>query len=366
MKRLTAMVAVMLFGVVSARAAKVSCDDDLPHVLNVGVPRTSMSDQETLRLPQLLQTLFGAAYEDRCGAGKELQIHLAFGSDYEVLDWLERGSVDAGIVPHLSLFLLTHRNRDGFRELSPATAEGAGILRPLAPAPSCRTYANGRWTACDANAKLDAFADALADGRESGDTRVMFASHLSSTGFLHPIERVARRLAELKPTDEEAAEFWTRFFAVARFRIDSDPALDPFQLALAEEKVATNLTILDYPGEETIRLTRQQPTANRQLPPYAQHFIITPDAAQLLPRASFVEPWNGGMPQIDESVTTILAQNDLPAPFAQLVHANATYGTRTFSFTILESMRLLQQQQRSSGQKELALVLPGGGVKAAY
>ncbi len=365
MKRL-AVAAVMLCGALSAEAAKVSCDDDLPHVLSVGVPRTSMSDAETARLPQLLQAAFAPAYIDKCGAGKDLQIHLAFGSDYEVLDWLERGSVDAGIVPHLSLFLLTNRNQNVLKELDAASSAGVGILRPLAPAPACRRFANGRWTECDPAETLNAFVDAIIAGEDPGKTRLMFASHLSSTGFLYPIEQTAKKLAALKPTDAEAEAFWQRFFAAARFRLDSVTDVDPFILALEEEKLKGDLTVVAYPGEETLLLSGQAPIANGRTRGYQQHFVISAEAAQLLPKATFVEPWNEEQPSIDPSVTAILARENPPEPFAQLVHASPTFGTRIFAFTIRESLRLLKQQQRSSGLAELALVLPGGGVKAAY
>jgi hypothetical protein len=363
MKRLLAAV-VMLWMAVTAHAAKVSCDDDLPHVLSVGVPRTSLSDEDAKRLPQVLGTLFGAAYADKCKQGKALQVNLAFGSDYEVLDWLERGSVDAGIVPHLSLFLLTHKNRNALREWNAAAAADTGILRPIAPQPSCRRYVHGQWTSCatTAMAAYDALIADLAAGKTAGPTRVMFASHLSSTGFLYPVERAAGAFARLQPSDEEAANVWQQLFDVARFRIDSSPDLDPFALALDEEKVRQDLMVIAFPGEETLGDAAPSTPA----PAYGQHFVVTAAAEQLLPKAVFVDVWNGEAPPIDPNVTRMLESDHPPRPFETLARAEPTFGVRTFSFTINESLRLLKQQQRSSGLSELALVLPGGGVKAAY
>lgn len=373
MKRLVAVV-VMLWIAVTAQAAKVSCDDDLPHVLSVGVPRTSLSDDDAKRLPQVLRGLFGPAYVDKCGQGKALQINLAFGSDYEILDWLERGSVDAAVVPHLSLFLLTHKNRGALRELNAAAAANIGILRPIAPQPSCRQYVHGRWTACPttAMAAYDALIADLAAGKTAGHTRVMFASHLSSTGFLYPVERAASAFARLKPSDEEADNVWQQLFDVARFRIDSSPDLDPFALALDEEKTKQDLTVIAFPGEETLRdvtpsaTAAGTPAATAAGPAYGQHFVVTAAAEQLLPKAGFVDVWNGEVPPIDANVMEMLESQHPPRPFETLARAEPTFGVRTFSFTIRESLRLLKQQQRSSGVNELALVLPGGGVKAAY
>lgn len=360
MKRVAWLCAFVVLAVMSADAAKVPCEDDLPHVLNVAVPRTRVVDEETNLLPRILENLFGPAYVDPCGAGKELQIHLAFGSDYEVLDWLERGSVEAAVVPHLSLHLLGDRRE--LRELSSSAEPVPDILRPLPAVPECRRYAGGRWTACNAESTFDAFTAALARGDSPGDVRVMFSSHLSSTGFLAPIQRAAARVTT--KTDAERKAFWEQFFSVARFRIDASPKIDPFALALEEEKVKGALTVIAWPGEETLRASGVMGGTGTT---WAQHFVITPEAAELLPRAPFGKPWNGGSLPIDPAIDKMIkAGADAPSVFAQLAHVDPTYGTRTFSFTIRESLRLLHQQQRSSSQSGLALVLPGGGVKAAY
>src|SRR5687767_11787160 len=105
MRRIAAL-AGLLLGAFAAQAGQSSCEDVLPHVMNFGVPRTSLAPDIAQRLPKTLADLVQPRYQDPCKQGKNLQIHLAFGSDYEVLDWIERGSVDGGIVPDLSLWLL--------------------------------------------------------------------------------------------------------------------------------------------------------------------------------------------------------------------------------------------------------------------
>lgn len=357
MKALMAAVAVLCMAV--SAAAEVPCGDQLPNVLNVGIPRTALTDDQAKQLSQTLRTLFVPAYAD-C---RSLQINLAFGSDYEVLDWLERGSVDAGIVPHLSLFLLTHRNRDKLRELNEESSRAIGLLRPLAPAPECRRYDGRNWKPCagSAIAAYDALIADLAAGKPVGHRRVMFASHLSSTGFLHPIERAASTFARLGASDEEAEVLWQQLFDAARFRIDSAET-NPFALALQEEKVKHDLTVIAFPGEETLRDAPAPATG----PAYAQHFVVTSAAEKLLAKATFIDPWNGEQPSVDPAVTEMLAREHPPRAFETLANAEPTFGVRTFGFTVNESLRLLRQQQRSSGLQELALVLPGGGVKAAY
>ena len=55
----------------------------------------------------------------------------------------------------------------------------------------------------------------------------------------------------------------------------------------------------------------------------------------------------------------------LPLPFFRSSTRSPTFGVRTFGFSVDEAFRLLRQEQVPS-ERRLALVLPGGGVKAAY
>jgi ABC-type phosphate/phosphonate transport system substrate-binding protein len=89
----------LLLAAVTVEAAQSSCDDYLPHALSFAVPRTALTEEVAAKLPKTLASLVQPMYVDPCGKGKALQINLAFGSDYEVIDWLERGRVDGGIVP---------------------------------------------------------------------------------------------------------------------------------------------------------------------------------------------------------------------------------------------------------------------------
>ncbi|HEX2252459.1 MAG TPA: hypothetical protein VHQ65_04240, partial [Thermoanaerobaculia bacterium] len=60
------------------------------------------------------------------------------------------------------------------------------------------------------------------------------------------------------------------------------------------------------------------------------------------------------------------AEVRVPSAFARLADPEPSLGVRTFAFTPEETVRLLRADQRISGRSRLALVLPGGGVKAAY
>lgn len=209
MKRIIVVMA-MWCGAFAAYAAKPSCKDHLAHVLNFGVPRTALSAEQAEGLPETLATLVRPVYVDPCKKGKSLQINLAFGSDYEILDWMERGIVDGGIVPDLSLWLLNY-DENPLLELNPQASASLPVLRALKPAPVCMQYAGKRWRPCAASAET-AYAELLAGiaaGKLAGTRRVMFASHLSSTGFLDPIERASGVFSRSGAGEEEQQEMWS-------------------------------------------------------------------------------------------------------------------------------------------------------------
>jgi predicted acylesterase/phospholipase RssA len=358
------LVALLLLGAIPAHAAQPSCKDQLPHVLTFGVPRTSLPDDSRQRLPMTLADLVGPLYVDPCGAGKSLQIHLAFGSDYEILDWMGRGQIDGGIVPNLSLWLLNY-DENPLLELNPEASQDVLILRPLKPEPACMQLGPRGWRPCAANAEAE-YAALLADiaaGNDVGARRVMFASHLSSTGFLDPIERAFEVFSQSGRDEAAQDAMWEKLFSVAHFAIDSDPARNPFLLAAQEEPQPRGVTVIAFPGEEV--LARDDAPAVDEQGSYREHLLISSNVRTLFREGAVVTPEHP-TPIVSSEFEKRLRREPLPPSLARIVHGDPASGVRGYAFTIEESLRLLAQQQRSSDQSELALVLPGGGVKAAY
>ncbi|MFL6245045.1 MAG: hypothetical protein ACJ74H_03400 [Thermoanaerobaculia bacterium] len=355
MKRIACVVG-LLFGAVAVQAAQSSCKGHLAHVLNFGVPRTSLSEEAATKLPETLANLVGPMYEDPCHEGRSLQINLAFGSDYEVLDWMERGSIDGAVVPDLSLWLLK-QDENPLRELNAERAAQVEILQPRMPSPVCRRYVGGRWTACDAEKTYGALLAAIAAGKDVGTRRVMFASHLSSTGFLDPVEKAFALFA-----DDEAK--WEKLFRAAHFTVDTEVKVNPFVLALQEEaSVPADLTVIAFPGEEVLA---RGPAPPADAKTYREHLVVSSSASALFKPAAFASPYDGKRSILPRELEALLALPHPPRPLEVIAQGDPDSGVRSYAFTIHESLRLLAQQQRSSGQSDLALVLPGGGVKAAY
>jgi predicted acylesterase/phospholipase RssA len=374
MKRIGIVVAGLVMSAFAALAQPPDCVDELARVLNVGIPRTAIAGEESERLARTIADVLGGAYIDRC---KELQISFAFGSDYEVMDWLERGSVDAAIVPDLSLWLLTSRDGIPLRELNDEGSSKIDLLRPLVPAPSCRHYEGGRWSACakSPRATLDALLSNIAAGRPNVSTRVVLASHISSTGFLDPIVRAVPYLQQRGDSVEAREAAWAQLFDAIVFAIDPSP--DPFEDVLDDAKALSQLDVVFYPGEETLEGIKEPPSNGSA---YREHFVISEAAGTSFTPSAFVDRSARTTPLIAPALQALLM--DVPSPQAGnrpwrrrvppprplevIARPEPVFGIRSFSFSLHESLRLLAQQQRSSGVQQLALVLPGGGVKAAY
>jgi len=377
MKRIVIAIAGLAMSAVTALAQPLDCVDDIAQVLNVGIPRTAVAVAvaERERLAQKIADVLDSAYIDPC---RELQISFAFGSDYEVMDWLERGSVDAAIVPDLSLWLLTARDGIPLRELNREASSKIDLLHPLAPAPSCRHYEAGKWSTCarSPRATYDALLDNISNGRPNGTTRVIFASHLSSTGFLDPIVPAVRKLTKRGDSVDAREAAWAQLFDVVTFAIDPSP--DPFEDVLEDAKAPGKLDVVFFPGEETLEGMQ---AATPEGKAYREHFVISAAKASLFTNSAFENVSPGTPPPlIDRSLQALL--QDVPStqsgnrawrrrvppprPLEVIAKAEPVFGIRSFSFSLHESLRLIAQQQRSSGIPKLALVLPGGGVKAAY
>ena len=98
------------------------CDSSLPLILDVGLPY--MKGVELDDLERSLQAVIGERYLASAPCPQRpLRVNVALGSDYQVIDWLDRGLVDMGVVPVLGLHLL---RRDGLDlvELEDPAAEG--------------------------------------------------------------------------------------------------------------------------------------------------------------------------------------------------------------------------------------------------
>src|SRR5262245_43585301 len=113
-----------------------TCDDGLPQVLNVGLPRAGdLPELDLGVLRQAVSRRLTDLYEpprDRCAGKRRLQVNIAIGCDYQILDWLGQGLIGAAVVPALSLYLLQRDQGDQvkLRELPVAAKAPEDPLSP--------------------------------------------------------------------------------------------------------------------------------------------------------------------------------------------------------------------------------------------
>lgn len=368
MKGFARGVAILLgFALHAGAAPQDGCADRLPHVMQVGIPRTSLDEEALAEVARSIRAVLEPSYVDVCGKEKNLQINLALGSDYEVLEWIAQKRIDAAIVPDLSRWLLTNRDGMPLFELNDDASGLLSLLAPVSASPAAARVKGKTWVRNEQNAEavFDALIKEIIEEVDAGvktDKRVVFASHLSSSGFLHPLRRAAEKFAH---TNKDQDALWNELFKVARFAVRPAPHEQAFAFAGAEEPEA-DLLVVSYPGEETLLTT---PDLVRKGRTYREHFIALPRITRLFRKGLFKDLKETSTPDPTpppDPFLSLLEAPRPPRPLEQIARAEPAFGVRTYAFTIEESLRLLAQQQKSSGRSDLALVLPGGGVKAAY
>lgn len=385
---LTAVLALAPFSVRAQDADEDPCaNGQLPLVLNIGLPR--LPDSPKLKpgdLEKEVKRLFEDFYGSHgiCRTVKKIQVNITVASEYEILDWLGQDLIDAAVVPNMTVFLLTRRDGVSLKEMEiPQELRGSLILPAVQPKMLSGRLAGGRWQERrDPNGDFMAFLEEVwqqALKPSHGDPalpvkdyRIGLASHLSTPGFLDPLSRAATwlkgREKEVKP--DQADRFWQTFFASAHFALGCD-SLDRnpkpeqkncWRLSAADEEGGKELVEILFPGENALRFLPRgaEPAGD---PRNGEHLVIATQAAdklfeQGLLRDAAVE-LPPGLPALFEAKTPLSA-------FSGMLDPEPSFGVRTFGFSVDEVFRLLHRHQIAMKSEKLALVLPGGGVKAAY
>ncbi|HLE83320.1 MAG TPA: hypothetical protein VJG13_03185 [Thermoanaerobaculia bacterium] len=397
-RRSIAVFAGALFGATSGAVAVEStlpvallpeCDNPLPQVLDVGLPYSPELDLEATEdsLQGILEALY-TSESARCPR-RSLRINVALGTDYQILDWLGHGLVDMGVVPALALHLL----REDRADLLEIEDRGDPPLQPLVgrvPKLTLTWLEGGEERSRTGHqGDLDRFArevwrrTASGGGRlpEEGGAvpidRLVLPSHLSTVGFLIPMDQMQRVLGELEGpeagADEARSRFWREVLGRVAFSF-GDGAGDPPGTEGRPRPGAAVLRIDAEPdsgGRAEAGL--EGPPVLGRMPVYRDRFVIRRVVAdQIFAPGTFGSPAEPLPSLIEDSegLAELLAASEAPAesgagPFSSFRRVRY-FGNRPFAFTAEESMALLGLHQRTSGRSHLALVLPGGGVKAAY
>jgi Patatin-like phospholipase len=349
-----------------------------PHVLNLALPRsivpldprTGKGKIEELKknIKENFEKLYCSA--PGCKASRALQINIALGNDYQILDWLGKGWVDAGVIPPLSLYLLNRDHLD-LSEINSAFPWRQPISRSLQSPQGFSRDVEKFWERIWYQSNQRNKDEKLSAIKENDVCRVAMSSHLSTSSFLAPIAATSEWLnnrlqsEDPKKRDERENQFWSKFFDHVRFTFDFSPPEQPNGAA----------DCAPISGD------KEQPTGSvRNLPGFREyHFVIgSRRATTIFPDRKF-DPAVAPIPQRLQKIfpkpdakgyekhgkAAEEEKQSVPKAFRPLVFSEPYFGVRTFAFTIDESMDLLRQQQQSRDDM-LALILPGGGVKARF
>ena len=398
------------------------CAGTLPLVLNAGLSPSGR--YELAKVENLARALFTDLYEDPqkspCSAERALQVNLAVGSDYQILHWLRNGSVDVAVVPAATLHLLSQEGVDLLEIQLPET-QAAAILPRWRPRLTGRPLATGEEVGVDPEAVFQKLREriwasltgdagrlaALVAGGSGGceelwrgrepRARLTFPSHLSSTGFVAPVAATRAWLAgdgarlgklasldeELRPTAESC--FWQAFFRFACFSAEGDridlgdgaaPGAGACDDRWRREAAGAGVEIhfgreLEGPGQAAQPAVSGEDSVLRQA--VRDHLVIRRPAADAIFSQGAFKPARAELPPgFRELLDRAAGPPDpsLPidpvAEFRSMAVTQPYFGVRTFAFTADEAVRLIREHQRLGGRRNLALILPGGGVKAAY
>lgn len=368
-----------------ALADHESCGNPLPHVLNLGLPRLPKADEfDAEALKEGVRRFMSDFYQEhgRCPGKRPLQVNITVASEYEILDWLGQGTIQAAVVPDLTLYLLTEQDDMDLRSVDVVDHPVGDLLLPaLSGRPVSGRLAGGQWQPGRAAEDLEAFRlqvwHAKPEDRRDRRYRIVLASHLSTTGFLDPVLDTARwldaKLAEIPKAgrEERRERFWRTFLANARFAMDCDsleaerplPSGSCWELPRSEEQSGEGPVEILFPGESALRRALHQTDPALA---YREHLVIAgADADLIFEKGDHLKKAAAARAGDVEHLFKPGGGKALSA-FLPILEPEPLFGVRTFGFTVDETVRLLRHDQATSGRAELALVLPGGGVKAAY
>lgn len=312
-----------------------------------------------------------------CGKGSDLngvKMQVALGNDYQVLDWLENGKIEGGVIPLGSLMLLMEHQEPNAPDYLDSD-DGSFIGVPLPQyVLSIRMNRAGVWQA-DPEAKYTEFLDSILrqvkdknpqekQAKDKNRQNIYVSSHLSAglPVLLHYTDGLLNERKDL--TRSQRRDFWKSFIEHIRFRLTSGG--EGMQLgrqsAFFEVKPSK-----DCSGDTSACLTDTDTRLQDVLVIHQQAVSACsfPSDRSDDARKGFRQFWLQLERPPDD---TGKAVHPITAFFTKN-YSVEELGSRTrrhFRFTIDELWRILGANNESSLNGNLALLLTGGGVKAAY
>ena len=419
------VVAGLWLGVAGAQGAEVArsadsfCRDPLPIGLDLALPLRGTPRASPRTIENGVEVFFRSLYQEhgRCPEERDLQVNISFGDDYQILHWLEQGLVDVAVVPELSLDLLQREGheltdiplegRPGAEQIAPgwATAVRSTLFTPAsAAAPSspgqavpgpergveadldtllartvCAADCVRGWDGPDQHpfAMRSACTERCRDG--ALPIRLAVDGYLASSALPALVGELAPRVTAVllaRPDDERdelEALLWQLVLDRTVFLEGGAATAWPPPMAAGGEPVDRWVSI----EWRSVAASLAAAGAGRD------RLVVRGDVAEALgalgPRPK--SRWDRSvldlfLRRVESAVSSVARAGSVPPSaasfesrspaFDALLESEPYYGVRTFAFSLPEVRALLARNQRNSGRDHLALVLPGGGVKAIY
>jgi hypothetical protein len=290
-------------------------------------------------------------------ADKELCVRFVVGNDYQVLQWFQNGQADGAVLPPLAAHLLG-RNDKRFQiyRTSPI-----GELKLRRYRPTLQASRGGQWLP-DPKARLDEWLTTLLAGRDGPQVNVELGSHFSPA-FARFVADVNRWLDQ-RPAEQRkhAVRVWNELVKQLRFTVHGEPRVDPsrsggltFMLLEGRDcQRAPTVHCLSEAELGDVFVVRRQ-----ALPPHLSTGTDTPRADG--GEANFLD-WlrdAKNLPRDGRELGSFASGNYV----AESTGSRARY---RFLFTLDELRSILRPIDPPGEGDAIALVLTGGGVKAAY
>lgn len=280
----------------------------------------------------------------------------SYGNDYQLLDWLENGQIDAAILSEFSAAVLIAGAPDSespFYYIADEWPFATGSLRTHGVS---LTLSSGVSDPQTTKNSFDSLLKETATGSNKSVGKLLVDSHLSST-FPVLLSYVAER-AEFLGIDLDANDggFWRSFFTSLEFRISNKH--------IHNDSVVATLHGPDAPIGVGLTLTGAD-----------THFqdVLVYDARfgkSLFGTPVEIRPTRFRMAAIQEWLHSGSTGMTSPGNAALADHLNLNYSVheagfrkqRHFRYTLSETWTIMHEAENDLA----ALVLTGGGVKAAY
>jgi predicted acylesterase/phospholipase RssA len=285
-----------------------------------------------------------------------IDIDIALGSDYQIFRWLDSGSIDAAFIcpTALQFSRLGRTNVPSLIRLDALLGTNAAV----AFQPRLRSFALGNpQPRPNPEGDFQTFLKSLTNAPSAPAFRLLAPSHLSGAGFITPVAYAHRWFRAMFPaitTSPSATEsnFWHQFFAHLELSLGSAPRA-------ATANIASETIVIEFSSDSL------------------RHRDATETGWKIYTNANYIGyPWLTNVFVARAQVAEKIVASSIPgnwavpgtpdATLAAVARSESLTGHLEQKFSIPELVSLLRADQEASAKEELALVLSGGGVKAAY